>query len=506
MSTIRVPPHSDSVEMERAALGAALQSAEAAKALIERLRSSDYYHSKNGTIHGAIKAVLLCGGHVDLFTIGNALTERGQLEEIGGNYLAALVDETPVPSHYADYIAIVKKKATGRRVAHVLRQAAERAGSNGTDPGSVVADLWDELRDVQPTTSVQLPALEAPVAILRRARSQGDPISTGIPVLDDRTRGGMRPAKALAIGGTAGTGKTSLGLQIVKAGADQGCVVACLMVDEGREPAVIRLGQQFGFDRDLLEGNHEPTLEAMERDLSKYILLFPDPDDEADCTIEGVAEALVAQHPTQQKMLFIDSVQTVRTRRQPDQHLSLRERIMENARTARRLAVEYEMILIYTSEVNRSWYRARKEEDRASDLAAFAEARIEFSADVLLTMRASEDDPDLVQCRLPKNRLGHRAPFLMRLDRKRALFTPVEEDPRASMRERAHTEQIEKGRQAICQALEKQSGLTQTQLFQVVGGNRQAFFKALHEVKGSGLVSWEPRGRSVVYALTEVPQ
>jgi replicative DNA helicase len=109
----QIAPHTE--EAERGALGAALQDRQAAATLNESLRPSDCFHSKNAEIHAAIETVLSCGGHADLVTVPNILQERGQLQEIGGGYLAALVDETPAPSHHLDYIGIVKRKALARR-------------------------------------------------------------------------------------------------------------------------------------------------------------------------------------------------------------------------------------------------------------------------------------------------------------------------------------------------------------------------------------------------------
>jgi KaiC/GvpD/RAD55 family RecA-like ATPase len=351
-----------------------------------------------------------------------------------------------------------------------------------------------------------LPNLEPPVVVLRKSQNQGDPIPTGLQVLDSRLRGGMRPGKALVIGGTPFAGKTALGIQIVKAAAESGCVAACLMADEGRESAVIRLGQQLGYARADLESGHEPTLDAMERDLAGRVVLFPDPDGEGDMTLEGVAEALVAAYPDRRKILLVDSVQTVRTRRPERDQPSLRERVMENARTARRLALEYGLVTIYTSEVNRGWYRNPKAEDRTTDLAAFADARIEFSGDTLLLLRANDEDPDLVKICIPKNRLGTRQPFFLRMNQQHSLFSVVDGDPSAAMRDAAEEQLIEKQVQAILQALQKSPGLIQTQLGEAVGGTRKAFLAALRRVKDSGVVTWKPDGRSIRHYLAEVPK
>jgi len=352
------------------------------------------------------------------------------------------------------------------------------------------------------------PTLDAPVPILRRLQHQPDPIPTGIAELDARLRGGMRPGKALVIGGTAGAGKTALGLQMARAAAEAGCAVVVFLADEGREPGIIRLGQQLGYIREQIEEGLDSVLDSMERELSRHILTFPDPDADADTTIEGLAEALVRAYPDRRKVLLLDSIQVVRTRHPLKEVPSIRERVMENARTARRLAVEHGLAVIYTSEVNRSWYRSRKEEDRASDLAAFAEARIEFSGDVLLAMRASDEDPTLVDVRIPKNRLGTRFPLLLRLNQDRATLVAVESDPREAAKGEAQNQKIAEARATILRELQGTPGLTRTELYGLVGGKKAAFDDALRELRSSGIVKARTGSKwnRMEHHLAEIPQ
>jgi hypothetical protein len=318
----------------------------------------------------------------------------------------------------------------------------------------------------------------------------------------------MRPGKALVIGGTAGAGKTAAAIQAMRAGAEAGCVATGIFSDEGRDPAIIRLGQQFGYMRDALEAvdhpGHDSALAALERDLAGLDIFFPDPDADGDVTLEGTVEALVHGYPGRRKVVVVDSIQTVPTRQNVRDVPSLRERIMGNARLARALAVEHGLVMIYTSEVNRSWYRARKEEDRASDLAAFAEARIEFSGDVLLAMRAMDEDPDLVEVRIPKNRLGTRQPFLLRLDRTRARFEAVDGDYATAMRSAADTERLDEAREAILRELTEHPGMTRRQLQELVGIKVGVFSDALRALKADGIVQTAPKGTAVLHSLTTV--
>lgn len=502
-----VPPQSR--EAEIAVLGGILQSRVALEQAAAILRPGDFYLDAHRHIFSAALALHVQGAPVDPLSVGEFLQCQDQLQAVGGGcFLASLVDQTPSAANVAYYARLVRNKAKLRQIAEACTQAAQRATSNGTDPGAVLADFWEKTRQLDGSgdADAKAPALDAPVAVLRQAREWGEPIPTGIPAVDARLRSGLPTRKALVIGGTAGSGKTTLLIQAGMAASAASCAVACLMVDEGREAAIIRVGQQLGYPRAEIEEGREAVLDTLEEELAGRLLFFPDPDGEADTTIEGVAEALVHAYPTHRKLLLVDSIQTVRTRRPPQDTPSIRERVMEAARTARRLAVEHDLAVIYTSEVNRSWYRARKEEDRASDLAAFAEARIEFSADVLLAMRASEEDPDLVEVRVAKNRLGHRTSFLLRLDRVRARFTEVEGDYARTVRDAAEARRMEEASEAVLRELRDNPGLTRGQLKELVHVKAGTFCEAIKSLRASGIIRCETQGKAVRHYLSEVPR
>lgn len=504
----RIPPQA--LEAEVQCLGAALQDPARARQLRDTLRAADFYLTKHAHVFGAIASLLAREIPVDLATVGQCLIEAGRLTEVEAGYLALLVDQTPTVAGFPYHAEAIRKAAQQRRLIERLRHAEQRAWTNGAESGAILADLWEETRELEGGEArPRVPALDDPVTVLRTMREQGAPIPTGVAPLDDRLRGGMRPGRTLAAGGTAGAGKTALLIQMAVAAEHAGCAVAVLLADEGREPGIIRLGQQLGFAREALESGHEATLDALERECAGRRIRFPDPDEE-DATLEGVTEALAQAYPAHPKLVVVDSIQTVRTRRPATEFPSVRERIMWNARTGRRLAVEHNLALIYSSEMNRAWYRAKREEDRASDLAAFAEARIEFAGDVLLAMRASEEDPDLVDVRIPKNRLGHRVGFLLRLDRKRALFTPVDGDPTQAVQDQAHTRKVEEALAEILRELERDqkaggTGLISGQLLDLVGGKKTIFLEALRLGRKGPIAAQPGPGGRVLHHLTGVP-
>src|SRR6202049_4556068 len=72
-------------------------------------------------------------------------------------------------------------------------------------------------------------------------------LSTGIAGLDEVLHGGLLPHRSYLVRGTPGTGKTTLGLHFLTAGAANG--KKSLLITLGTPEARIRLdAETFGFD------------------------------------------------------------------------------------------------------------------------------------------------------------------------------------------------------------------------------------------------------------------
>jgi replicative DNA helicase len=492
----QLPP--DDRETEKQVLGAAMQPDWPDSAVfVRKMQRSDFYLSRHQLILAAIQAVMAEGTVPDIHAVGLSLLDNHQLDQAGGSsYLAELVDGVVTGAntrHHIEHLRLF----TVRRQSFEIGKALVQASHNGHD----AAALRDLVRPLLEVTHAAVVALK-PDQVLRQTRAAGEPIPTGVKALDERFRGGIRPGKVVAIGGQPYVGKTSLALQIALNAAKAGCIVRCLCPDEGPEGASIRLGQQLGVKREDLEDNVGDALDHMEQSFADLDILFPDPDEE---TLEGMIESLVAEYPEQPKLVVLDSIQNVRTEYRSD---NIRERVGETARIAHRLARRHGLVVLFTSELNRGSYRSKRPQDRNSDMAAFAESRLEYTFDAGLIVDPNTDDHLLVEVRLPKNRLAlgsSRQSFLLRLDPARARFEAVEDDQRASGR--PEDKQVNKATEGILRQLQETPGLSRTELYEAVGGNKKAFDTALLAARESGIVvtrQGKKRNR-VEHILAEVP-
>lgn len=273
--------------------------------------------------------------------------------------------------------------------------------------------------ELRRNAAVEWPDLGARLGGMRRPHPRHP---TGIPALDDRLRGGVPESRLVIVGGAPGAGKTTLIAQIARNLARGGVAVAIWSLDEDPSAIDSRHLQSLGIPRDVAESPDDNAVERAARELGGLALHVI--GEEEVQTIEEAFGGLAARHPDQPRALFVDSVQCARTNRSADL-TSPRERIDDVVRTARRLsrADDTRAAVFFTSEMSRASYRSKRADEQVDDLAAFKESGgIEYSADVLLTLRTAKRDAQLVHVTVPKNRLGSRGEFALRLDARHAEF------------------------------------------------------------------------------------
>ncbi|MCP4691163.1 MAG: replicative DNA helicase, partial [Desulfobacterales bacterium] len=126
-----LPPQN--IEAEEALLCAIFRDSSTLHDVLDILTPEDFYRSANQKIFFAFISLFGKGEPVDLVTVANHLTEKKQLEEIGGaTYLARLVDSTPLAVNAPHYAEIIRDKAVLRRLIEksnaIVRRCFEDAG------------------------------------------------------------------------------------------------------------------------------------------------------------------------------------------------------------------------------------------------------------------------------------------------------------------------------------------------------------------------------------------
>lgn len=294
--------------------------------------------------------------------------------------------------------------------------------------------------------------------LVMEMRDAGPGLPTGLPTLDEWTKGGLRQGKLVAIAGAPGAGKTLLAAQLGHVFHGAGHPVALYAADEPRTGMMVRWGQMCGLVRDDLEKADEHTRRALAREVSEGRVDFVEAD---EATLEEVAQWLLyrAQAFGMPAVLVIDSIQTARVENgdalEPKARVDIVVRLLKSFRNRG-------LIVIATSEVPRSWY-ARADE-AIDPMAAFKESgAIEYALDLALVLASVKGENGNADVWVPKNRIWPRS------DRSKPAFRTTIDFARARMSETAaggeadgepydDSEDVEETAKAMLLALARASG------------------------------------------------
>lgn len=246
---------------------------------------------------------------------------------------------------------------------------------------------------------------------------------TGFSELDRLTGGGPVYGSRWYLVGAPDAGKTALLVQLAHIWAGRGIAVGVLAVDEEPDDIATRLVQRSKFSRTDCEQRRPAIVDKMVTAIGDLPLRFYPPG----CPIETAAADLAAFAKAkghQRMAMFVDSVQqiTCDALAEAEREVSPRDAINANVKAIRAVATQHKMIVIATSEMNRTAYRSVESAEASNDMAAGKESgAIEYSARIMLSLRSVKDHPDLMQVRMVKNKHGASAPaaedFFLKIDR-----------------------------------------------------------------------------------------
>jgi replicative DNA helicase len=234
MSTELTP----AAEAEQSLLGAMLLDAPATLARVEEtgLTAEDFQHPHHGELWRLM--VNMAGRRlpVDVITTFEALRDAGRAQACGGlAYLNALAQSVPSTRNVGRYAALVREKATRRRIAQTAQEAQELAQDATIPPnelneriGAMFAMLAQASTKGAPRLARELVAER--LVYLDDLASGKVPagVSTGLPRLNGALGGGLKPGKLIVLAARPSVGKTSLAGQIALAVAGAGGPVLVL--------------------------------------------------------------------------------------------------------------------------------------------------------------------------------------------------------------------------------------------------------------------------------------
>lgn len=218
----RILPHD--LVAEQSVLGAVFISPETMTSLADELTPDDFYKPANKIVFKTMLSLLEKGEPIDATTMVSALTNQGDISNIGGmTYVVELVNSTPTSKNVEHYAKLVKEKATLRKVIAELSKSLSSAYQGDISINEIIEKTEKSILDISNQNAGTgfrnvADILDTHMQIVE-TRSQTDGfvtgLSTGFVGLDKITTG-LHEGNLIILAARPAMGKTALALNIAK--------------------------------------------------------------------------------------------------------------------------------------------------------------------------------------------------------------------------------------------------------------------------------------------------
>lgn len=218
----RIPPHD--LVAEQSVLGAVFIAPDTIISLAGELLPDDFYKPANKIVFKTMLSLLEKGEPIDATTMVSALTNQGDISNIGGiNYVVELVNSTPTSKNVEHYAKLVKEKATLRKVIAGLSDSLSSAYQGDVSISDIIAQTEKSMLDISNQNTGTgfrnvADILDTHMQIVE-TRSQTDGfvtgLSTGFVGLDKITTG-LHEGNLIILAARPAMGKTALALNVAK--------------------------------------------------------------------------------------------------------------------------------------------------------------------------------------------------------------------------------------------------------------------------------------------------
>lgn len=390
---LRVPPHN--LEAEQSVLGGLMVDPFAWDQASSVITEDDFYKVAHRKIYSAIAELYAKNQPIDIITVSNLLTDKKELDAIGGpSYLAEVMNATPTAAHIESYAKIVHEKALLRKLIHMAGEIAEKSFSESYE--NVEAFLDEVEGQIFAITEKQKTQGLVGAAELikdsmnrltelfeRKAEFTGVP--SGFTALDKMTSG-FQPGEMTIIAARPSMGKTAFSLNIAQhVVLREKKSLAYFSVEMGKESLMMRmLASEARVNlSDLRVGSLSdsawPRLIDKASKMAEARLFIDDTSGISPFEVRAKCRRLKAQHGLD--MIMIDYLQLMDLKQKVDS----RERaVAEISKTLKAIAKELQVPVIALAQLNRGVEGRTEKKPMLSDLRE--SGSIEQDADVIMML------------------------------------------------------------------------------------------------------------------------
>ena len=403
-----MPPKNE--EAELSLLGGVMLDPESWDYVSDLVSADDFYRTRHQKIFAAIRELQSSSEPIDLITVSNHLTQKGEIETVGGaQYLAEIIDQTPSAANIVSYAKIIREKSTLRRLIHTSTKIIEKAFSQ--DYESFEGFLSEAEGDIFKISENESAAgLTGSAEIVKSSMKKLEDLFhqdgdiTGVPsgfVELDQMTASFQPGEMTIMAARPSMGKTAFRLNVASHIAlTEGKTLAYFSVEMAKEQLMMRLlAQASKVNMSKLrvgkfDNNEEWALIINSAaKISQSKLYIDDTSGISPYEIRAKCRRLKAQQGLD--MIMIDYLQIMDLKK----NVESRERaVAEISKTLKAIAKELQVPVIALAQLNRGVEgRGRDRRPMLSDLRE--SGSIEQDADLIMMLFREEyyerDNPDV---------------------------------------------------------------------------------------------------------------
>lgn len=385
-----------------------------------KLEGKHFYDPKYGMVFEGIKDLVNSRKPVDYVTLCSYLSDRGQLEEIGGQSFIMDISEDQVSSvNINHYGSIVKAKASMRDIIKKSLRIADMGKTWNSDVGEYLQEvektffgLTNEAKSNKMTKlneclKENLKELED----TSRVAGEINGVPSGYPALDKLLLG-MQPGQLIVLAARPAMGKTALALNVAQNACDFTKLPVAVFSLEmmAKELSMRLLTQRAKVDskrirqKDLLDTDLRKIGVGIQQ-LSELPIYINDNGGANLLDIQSACRKIKAESGL--ALVVIDYLQLMSSH---NKSLPREQQISEISRGLKEMAKELECPVITLSQLNRGVEARPNKRPLASDLRE--SGAIEQDADIIMFVYRDEyynpdsKDQGLAEIIVGKNRGG----------------------------------------------------------------------------------------------------
>lgn len=397
----RVPPQD--LNAEQSVLGSMLINKDAIADCLEAVKAHDFYRPAHELIFDAVLDLFGRGEPADAITVADELGKRGDLTRIGGQaYLHQLIQSVPTAANAGYYAEIVHERAVLRRLVEAGTRIVQMGYAQGEgDIDDIVNRAQAEVYSVAEKRggedyAVLADILDDTLTEIEAASGRSDEM-TGVPTgfieLDELTNG-LHPGQMIVIAARPAVGKSTIGIDIVRAAAIKHKMAAAVFsLEMSRTEITMRILsaeatiQLQDLRKGLKSQDQWNKLARIMGKISDSPLFIDDSPNMSLMEIRAKARRLKQQHNL--KLIVIDYLQLMTSGKKVE---SRQQEVAEFSRALKLLAKELEVPVIAISQLNRGPEQRTDKRPQMSDLRE--SGSIEQDADVVILLHRDRSDPE----------------------------------------------------------------------------------------------------------------